>query len=154
MSKFNIRAGRRPVRRSPVTAVADPTLTTHEGAPGFRRDPNGGLFLLGVSNMVGEDTFYEKAGDRDRRFADLVAQVAVADLDWTRAFLAWLRSEANMRSASVVGALEAARALVAAGVPGSRAIVASVLQRADEPGEALAYWISRHGRAVPKPVKR
>jgi hypothetical protein len=29
-----------------------------------------------------------------------------------------------------------------------------VLQRPDEPGEALAYWTSRHGRAVPKPVKR
>jgi hypothetical protein len=154
MPKFNVRAAARRARTSPVTAVADPTLTTHEGAPGFRRDPKGELFLLAVSNMVGEDTFYEQAGDRDRRFAELVARVAVDDLDWTRAFLAWLRSEANMRSASVVGALEAARALVAAGVPGSRPIVASVLQRADEPGEALAYWISRHGRAVPKPVKR
>ncbi|MEN3540995.1 hypothetical protein AAH991_38180 [Microbispora sp. ZYX-F-249] len=29
-----------------------------------------------------------------------------------------------------------------------------MLQRADEPGEALAYWTSRYGRAVPKPVKR
>ncbi|MFD1052138.1 TROVE domain-containing protein, partial [Kibdelosporangium lantanae] len=27
-------------------------------------------------------------------------------------------------------------------------------QRADEPGEMLAYWTSVHGRAVPKPVKR
>ena len=30
----------------------------------------------------------------------------------------------------------------------------SVLQRADEPGELLAYWLAAHGRAVPKPVKR
>ncbi len=30
----------------------------------------------------------------------------------------------------------------------------SVLQRADEPGEALAYWTARYGRAIPKPVKR
>jgi len=154
MPKFNKRAKARHMATSPVTAVADPMLTTHEGAPGFRRDPKSELFLLAVSNMVGEGTFYENATDRDGRFADLVAQVALADLDWTRAFLAWLRTEANMRSASVIGALEAARALVAAGITGSRPIVASVLQRADEPGEALAYWTSRHGRAVPKPVKR
>ena len=33
-------------------------------------------------------------------------------------------------------------------------MVAAALQRADEPGEALAYWTSRYGRAIPKPVKR
>jgi hypothetical protein len=154
MPKFNVRAAARRHPTSPVAAVADPTLTTHEGAPGFRRDPKSELFLLAVSNLVGEDTFYEQAGDRDRRYAELIARVALDDLDWTRAFLTWLRTEANMRSAPVVGALEAARALVAAGVAGARQIVASVLQRADEPGEALAYWIARHGRAIPKPVKR
>jgi hypothetical protein len=31
--------------------------------------------------------------------------------------------------------------------------VDSVLQRADEPGEALAYWTATYGRAIPKPVK-
>jgi hypothetical protein len=39
-------------------------------------------------------------------------------------------------------------------LPGSRAIVDSALQRADEPSEALAYWLGRHGRKLPKPVKR
>jgi TROVE domain len=33
-------------------------------------------------------------------------------------------------------------------------MVDSVLQRADEPGELLAYWTSRYGKAIPKPVKR
>jgi hypothetical protein len=59
-----------------------------------------------------------------------------------------------MRSASLVGALEAARAMLSADLPGGRRIVASVLQRADEPGEALAYWMATYGRSVPKPVKR
>jgi hypothetical protein len=53
-----------------------------------------------------------------------------------------------------VAALEGARAQVAAGIPGSRSVVDAALQRADEPGEALAYWLGRHGRALPKPVKR
>jgi len=33
-------------------------------------------------------------------------------------------------------------------------VIASVLQRADEPGELLAYWLAGHGRTIPKPVKR
>jgi hypothetical protein len=44
--------------------------------------------------------------------------------------------------------------LLAAGRPGDRELIGSVLQRADEPGEMLAYWTSHHGRAIPKPVKR
>ncbi|MFI6154819.1 TROVE domain-containing protein [Kitasatospora sp. NPDC051170] len=36
----------------------------------------------------------------------------------------------------------------------NRAVIASVLKRADEPGELIAYWTSRYGRNLPKPVKR
>lgn len=139
---------------SPIQAERHASGKTFEGGPGYARDAKGELFLLAVSNMVGEDTFYEAASDRDDRFAHLVAAVAVADPQWMTGFLGWLRGDANMRSASLAGALEAAKAMLTAGVPGSRAMVASVLQRADEPGEALAYWVTRYGRAIPKPVKR
>ncbi|GHJ45788.1 RNA-binding protein [Catellatospora sp. TT07R-123] len=131
-----------------------PAGTTAQGAPGFAREPKQELFLLAVANMVGEQTFYEKAGDRDARFLTLVAEVAVADPEWFARFVPWLRLGANLRTASVVAALEGAKAQVAAGIPGSRKVVDAALQRADEPGEALAYWLSRHGRALPKPVKR
>jgi hypothetical protein len=153
MTKFNT-SNVTMASRSPIRTDAYPTGTTFEGAPGFGRDARSELFLLAVTNMVGENTFYEKGVARDERYELLVAQVAVDDPEWMTGFLGWLRSEANMRSASLVGALEAARALIAAKKPGGRQIVASVLQRADEPGEALAYWTSRYGRALPKPVKR
>lgn len=153
MAKFNTVTAR-PTGTSPVSSEATPSSVTYEGAPGYARDTKSELFLLAVSNMVGEDTFYEGASERDARFRDLVRTVAVADSEWLARFLPWLRSEANMRSASVVGALEAAKALLDAGEPGGRQIVASVLQRPDEPGEAIAYWTSRYGRALPKPVKR
>jgi TROVE domain len=153
MAKFNKkRAKAAPL--SPVVTGRVPKGRTHEGAPGYARTAKGELFLLAVSNLAGEHTFYESAASRDNRYAELVHQVAAQDPQWTAAFLGWLRSEANMRSASVVGALEAAKAMVAAKITGSRQLVASVLQRADEPGEAVAYWMSRYGRAVPKPVKR
>ncbi len=151
MSRFNI-AGRKG--RGPIAAEATPSGRTHEGGAGYTHDTKSELFLLAVANFAGEDTFYEKGADRDARYAGLVRRVAVDDPDWTARFLRWLRTGANLRSASLAGALEAAAALRDAGIPGGRAIVDSVLQRADEPGEALAYWTATRGRAIPKPVKR
>jgi hypothetical protein len=163
MSKFN-RPGaaaaavgaRRAAATSPVTTTTT-TTATHEGAPGYVRDPKSELFLLAVSNMVGENTFYEAAGDRDERYRALIAQVAVTDGPWLAEFLPWLRGEANMRSAPLVGALEAVHARRAADVQdgiSNRQLVDAVLQRPDEPGEAVAYWTSRYGRNLPQPVKR
>lgn len=154
MTKLNKR-GVRPAVQGPLqTASATPNTRTYNGAPAFTRETKSELFQLAVSNLVGEDTFYEKAGDRDNRYMQLVHSVAVADPKWTAQFLRWLRSEGNMRSASIVGAAEAVKAMTAANIAGGRQIVASVLQRADEPGELLGYWTSQYGRAIPKPIKR
>lgn len=151
LSKFNITKAQ-PAGLSPIVSTGP--AVTHEGGGGASRNAKSELFLLAVTNMVGEGTFYETAGNRDSRYAQLVREVVVADPEWTAGFLGWLRSGANMRSASLVGAAEAARALLTAKLPGGRQMVASVLQRADEPGEMLAYWTGRYGRAIPKPVKR
>ncbi|WP_018684958.1 TROVE domain-containing protein [Actinokineospora enzanensis] len=152
MSKFN-KVGVRPAVRSPV--VTTDREPNHAGRPGHARDLRGELFLLAVSNMAGERTFHESAGSRDERYAELVRAATVADPDWTARLLRWLRAEASLRSASLVGAAEFAKARLDAGLPGrSRQVIDSVLLRADEPGELLAYWISTCGRAVPKPVKR
>jgi hypothetical protein len=154
MAKFNVRPPARvpsgPIRTEPV-----PSGRTHEGAPGHVRDARSELFLLGVASFAGEDTFYEKGTDRDDRFGALITQLAPTDPEWVGGFLRWLRADGNIRSTAIAGAAAAARARLTAGQPGhSRQIVASVLQRADEPGELLAYWVSRYGRAIPKPVKR
>src|SRR5688572_7648237 len=129
MAKFNKTAVRTATGASPIVTETAPSGITHEGRPGYARDARSELFLLAVGNMVGQDTFYEKAGGRDNRYTQLVHQVAVTDPDWTGRFLAWLRGDGNLRSASLVGALEAAKAMVAANLPGARQIVASVLQR-------------------------
>ncbi|MEU9112770.1 TROVE domain-containing protein [Streptomyces sp. NPDC048483] len=153
MSRFNTR-GARSTASSPVTTTGERTRT-HEGGAGYLRDAKSELFLLGVANFVGVDTFYEKAGDRDNRFTQLVRQLAVEDPDWTADLLRWLRGGGNMRTAALVGAAEFANARLDAQLPGhSRQVIASVLQRADEPGELLGYWATRYGRKLPKPVKR
>ncbi|GGU90878.1 RNA-binding protein [Streptomyces litmocidini] len=168
MTRFNSR-GTRPAVSSPVATTGERTRT-HEGGAGHLRDSRSELFLLAVANMVGQDTFYETGGQRDDRYTALVRQLAVEDPAWTAGLLAWLRGPGNMRTASIVGAAEFAYARLAAAKGDSglghqvaieqqdagwnRRVIGSVLQRADEPGELLAYWTSRYGRAIPKPLKR
>lgn len=166
MSKFNRTA--RTALSSPVATEARASGRTCEGAPGYARDLRGELFLLAISNFSGEDTFYEGAGERDERYRALVREGAVADPAWTARFIAWLRDDAGMRSASVVAAAEYVRGRLAAGTaeaagaawagasagPSGKLVVRSALRRADEAGELIAYWRSRYGRGIPIAVKR
>lgn len=153
MARFNTRTVR-PSVSSPVTTTGE-RVATYEGATGHLRDAKSELFLLAVSNMVGTDTFYERGGERDDRYTQLIHQLAVEDPDWAVGMLRWLRSDGNMRTAALVGAAEFTKARLDAEAPGySRQAIASVLQRADEPGEMLGYWTSRYGRKLPKPLKR
>lgn len=154
MSKFNT-AATRAATFSPVTSERTPSGVTFEGGNGYARSVKSELFLLAVANMVGEQTFYESADNRDSRYADLVRASTLEDPDWTARLLKWLRIEANMRTASLVGAAEFAKTRLDAGLNGmSRQVVDSVLVRADEPGEMLAYWMATYGRTIPKPIKR
>ncbi|MFF2994170.1 TROVE domain-containing protein [Streptomyces sp. NPDC057950] len=155
MARFNTKAAKtQPTSR--VTSTGR-VLRTHQGGRGRERDARSELFLLAVSHFVSQQTFYESGADRDDRFATLVRELAVHDPSWTAALLGWLRGDGNLRSASVMGAAEYVKARLDAGAtdgPANRQVVASVLRRPDEPGELLAYWTSRYGRNVPKPVKR
>ena len=156
MSKFNVTSAR-PAGRGPLATEAVPSGRTHEGGTGYARDARSELFLRATASFAGEDAFYEDAAARDARMSELVSGLATSQdgFAWLQGFLPWLRDGANVRSASVVLAAEAVRARLAAGLDGgNRQLVGSVLRRADEPGEMLAYWTSRYGRAVPKPVKR
>lgn len=135
----------------PLSATSSPLApATHEGGSGFAKDVKTELFTLALTNFVGENTFYESAGSRDTRFVDLVRAAGKADPVWTAAFIVWLRNEGNMRTASVVAALEFA----ASGAENARQVVANSLARADEPAEAVAYWFGAHGRKMPYAIKR
>ena len=83
MSKFNVAGRSAAAATSPINTEAIATGVTCEGASGYARDARSELFLLAVSNMVGENTFYEGAAVRDARFAALVRALAVTDPAWT-----------------------------------------------------------------------
>lgn len=153
MSKFNTPNVR---TRNGLPVIEDTGLqaTNHKGGTGYTRTPKSELFLAAVSDFGGESTFYETAQDRTRRINKLVKAVAVEDLAWLSEFVLWLRNDANMRTISLVIALEGAKALNDAKISGGRTLVRNAILRADEPGEAVAYWFSNHGRKMPSAVKR
>lgn len=144
----------------PATQVRTPSNTpdalTAEGGPGYTRDPKSELFLLAVTNMVGEKTFYESGKDRDARFEALAYQVIRDDPEWIAAFIPALRDRLHMRTASIVlaGLFAKARLEMGQTKPSIRTVIDQTLVRADEPAELLAFWLGRYGRKIPMPVKR
>lgn len=175
--------------RGPLKTTGQPAVT-FEGAPAFARDAKSDLFLLAVSNFYGEDSYYEKAETsparsrgfldnltdmfgvpltpkspstigRNDRFRGLVQTVAAQDPAWTRGFIIWLRDKANIRTAAVVAAVEAAKVMLAADQPGSvvgpaRQLLRDFFQiaRPEEPAEAFAYWLATYGRKLPGGIRR
>jgi hypothetical protein len=144
MSKFNVTSAR-PAGRGLLATEAVPSGRTHEGGTGYARDARSELFLRATASFAGEDSFYEDAAVRDERTRELVSGLAT-DADgfaWLAGFLPWLRDGGDVRSAPVMLAAEAVKARLAAGLDGgNRQLIGSVLRRADEPGEMLAYWMT------------
>ena len=149
--------------------LSTPTLG---GAPGYARDTKAELFIRATGSFAGQKSFYETADKRDTKLVELTEKLAVnADgWEWLCGFVPWLRGEGNMRTSSLIIAAEAVRARLDRNLPSPlisvglekdlgnplshRQLLDSVMQRADEPGELLAYWHSVHGRKLPQPVKR
>lgn len=164
MARYNrtgVGSGRRAT--SPLTTVSSGALT-HEGGAAYVSDSKSELFRLGVNLLAGgEDTYYENGKVRDKRFTDLVGQLAVSDPSWTFGFLTWLRDEGNIRTASILGSVAAIHSRLAAGsdeklptdvVSYNRAFAGHVPQRLDEVGELFAIWDHLYGKPYPQPLKR
>jgi hypothetical protein len=166
MPKFNIRDNRTiRTNTGPLTAghtwqaamgdPVDPPTINHEGGLGYTRDVKSDLYLMATTSLdLTGDAYYETGNARINRYRALIRQAAIADPDWTYRFLTWLRGPGNIRTAALVGGIEAGRAMTEAGLPGGRHMVSTVLRRPDEPGEAIAYHYAVHGRKLPMAVKK
>jgi hypothetical protein len=166
MARFN--TGTANTRRTQVNRKPD--LVTHEGHPAYSKGNREELFQLAVVNFVGQDGYYEKGAQRDERFVQLIRAVAAEEngFPWLVRFTRFLRTKANMRTASLVVAVEGAKAMLDSEYESAwdterkqhytnRMLINAALDRADEPGELLGYWESKYGAApakVPNGIKK
>lgn len=164
MSPFNTKDNRKIPRQTagPLVSMPIPDTTTYNGAAGFSYEDKSALFLLATNSMFGQDKFYESAKQADDRFVGLVRTVTKADPAWMASFIGWLRHSGNMRTAAVVASVESsmvAKGLKLAAPPNgiglARQLAQAGIGRADEVGEAVAYFVSKYpGQQIPKPIKR
>ena len=154
MAKLNSRG--RPTRSAgAIQASATPTGVTWQGAPGYGRDWQSALFLMGVSAFAGERTFYESAEVRDSRWKAAIEDGMARDPWWVAGYLKYLRDDAGIRTAAITGAAIGARWASLNKLSGwARPVIAAVLQRADEPGEFVAYWRANCAQSLPGGVQR
>jgi hypothetical protein len=147
------RKGKMPRYNKPTKSNTYSKTETHERGAAWRPDnPAVELLFTAAVTFAGEDTFYESAARREQRIVDAVhatmkrgpvGQALVADV------AKQLRQDFLIRTAAILVACE----YVAAGGKNGRTVIDSVCQRADEPGEVLAYWHAKHGRNLPRSIK-
>lgn len=163
---FNTKSSQPPrSNNDPIQSATQPTLRGPKGAPAFQRTPQSELYLLATTGFFGQDKFYESARDSNSRFVELVRVVAEIDWTWLLDFTTWLRNDANIRAAAIVAGLEGAKRMLelhgdtnvlrgtGAKKGAARQLAQAGISRADEVGEAAAYWASKYGRNFPKPIK-
>ncbi|MDP3770984.1 MAG: TROVE domain-containing protein [bacterium] len=115
----------------------------HEGGLAFELDPRTRLYTRVASALMAEKKFYEDAKTADAALLADVAAVAAIDPEFVLRLAAYARQVLNLRSVATVLLVEAAA------IPGCkpfvRAWTPAIIRRADEPAEAIAYWVQRHG---------
>lgn len=138
MSKFNATV---PIGTQ-LRARAD-ACVNHEGGLAFELDPRTRLYTRVASALTAEKKFYEAAQSADQALLADVAAVAQIDPEFVLRLAAYTRQVLNLRSVATVLLVEAAA--IPACKPFVRAWTPEIVRRADEPAEAIAYWVKRHG---------
>jgi hypothetical protein len=160
-----------PIKRGSSGEEFVKRTRTALGALGYARDAKSELFLLGVSFMGGDNILHEKSADRYARLIKLVnTREVYEDSEWVWNFVNYLRNTAQMRTVSMVIAVEVVVArlknnIYGVRMPGggsyrwsNREIVSVACSRADEPAELLSYWNTRYGfskwdrKLIPQPI--
>jgi len=137
VSKFNSAARAASVRKHPSAT------RNFEDGLAFEMDAKTRLYSRAVTSLFGEDKFYQSGEDHDQEILNDIAGVAAKDPEFILRLAAYARNEMYLRSVPVVLLAEAAA--IPECKPYVRKWASNILRRADEPGEVVAYWLSRFG---------
>jgi 60 kDa SS-A/Ro ribonucleoprotein len=82
---------------------------THQGGVGYQHDAK--IELIGLLATGLDNTFYEKEGDREKRLAALIEEVAKRDKTFVAKALVYARTKMGQRTVTHVGAVNLAKHL-------------------------------------------
>ena len=118
--------------------------TNYEGGVAFKTDPKTELTLRFLTYLVGEPKFYTpKAEDEMETIRQLIRIVAEIDPEYLMKLANYARNEMYLRSAPMFMVVESLQ--YESVKPFVRAYLPSIISRADEITEILAYFISKNG---------
>lgn len=116
--------------------------TNYEGGLAYNMEPLTKLYTMASATLL-EDKFYTNAKEGQEQLLEAIDAVGKEYPIFLLKLAAYLRSEMNLRSVPVMLLVEATQYLK--GYSYIRQYTPRILQRADEPREAIAYWVSRFG---------
>jgi len=134
MGKLNRKAAHTDLRHR-----TDAT-TNFEGGLAFELDNKTRLYTRVVTSLFGENKFYQDAESHNRDLINDIYVVAQTDPEFVLKLAAYARNEMYLRTVPIVLLVHAAG--IEECKPYVRKWTPHILRRADEPTEAVAYWLN------------
>jgi len=124
----------------------------HEGAEAYKPSQKLELMLRTMSFMMNGDAYYTTEKETSGAIASLVKSISTTDPQYVLNLAVFAREEMYLRSVPVFLLVEYAK--TGAKLPGAYKYVPKILQRADEPAEALSYLFASAKRSPESDEKR
>jgi len=152
MSKFN----RILTLIQKAGGLRPPDTLNRAGGLAYQDTPRMALYRQVATGLWSGDGFYERADEWYQRFQENVAAAAAEDARFPFALAAYARDRRGLglRSSAIALYVEAVALPAAKGTGFARQYAPRVLQRADEPAEAIAYFRAHHHGVVPHGMLR
>ncbi len=137
------------------------TTTTHQGGTGFTQKPE--YELVGILATGMGNTFYEKEGEREKRFKEVLAKVAKKNPLFAAKALVYARSVFGQRSVTHFGAVEMLPFLQGDALGkkfyskrNKKQKRGGIIYRLDDMTEILAAYLAKNGQdaSIPNSIKK
>jgi hypothetical protein len=136
------------------------TVTNHQGGSGYQYDPKSELVSILATGL--DNKYYEKLGERETRFANVIAEVAKTDKLFAAKAMVYARSVMGQRTVTHFGAVELAKALAGDGLGAKffskrarKANAGGIIYRLDDMLEIAACYQARNpGKQLSNAIKK
>ena len=136
------------------------TVVNHQGGSGYQYDPKVELVSILATGL--DNKYYEKLGEREQRFANVIADVAKTDKTFAAKAMVYARSVMGQRTVTHFGAVELAKVLAGDSL-GTRffskrarkANAGGIIYRLDDMLEIAACYQARNpGKQLSNAIKK